>query len=322
MNKFILPFASMLLVITGCENSMHSESSNLDSAELQELSSELTYDLGLSKSSTDAMNKSLNRHGKGGKHREPGFLWKVAAEMSDQLTDEEKALLFEKMDEKDIPLFGGSKKKKGKPGKKGKSQFSAIYKVLTDDQKVLYKAMMVDYKEKFKSLREQVKDGSMSKESAKGEMKALKEAMQAEVDALLTDDQKAQLDQNKADRKAKRQAYRDSSKAVKVSVLGMSDDQVSSYDAVNQEAKDATSALFEQSKNGDIDRETLRASLKAVFSARNEKLTALFDDNQLDIIKIHKALEMRMKKHRSSKGDKGKKSKKGKKGKKGSRSKG
>ena len=91
MNKFILPIASMLLVITGCENSMRSESSNLDSAELQELSSELTYDLGLSKSSTDAMNKSLNRHGKGGKHREPGFLWKVAAEMSDQLTDEEKA---------------------------------------------------------------------------------------------------------------------------------------------------------------------------------------------------------------------------------------
>ena len=322
MNKFILPIASMLLVITGCENSMRSESSNLDSAELQELSSELTYDLGLSKSSTDAMNKSLNRHGKGGKHREPGFLWKVAAEMSDQLTDEEKALLFEKMDEKDIPLFGGSKGKKSKSGKKGKSQSRDLFNILTDDQKDLYKAMMAAYKEKFKSLRDQVKDGSLSKEDAKDQMKALKEAMQAEVEALLTDDKKAQLEQNKADRNAKRQAYRDSSKAVMVAALSMTEDQVSAYDAANQEAKDATSALFEQAKNGDIDRETLRASLKLVFTTKNEKLTAIFNDQQLDIIKIRKALEMRMKKHRSSKGDKARKGKKSRKGKKGIRSKG
>ena len=322
MNKFILPIASMLLVITGCENSMRSESSNLDSAELQELSSELTYDLGLSKSSTDAMNKSLNRHGKGGKHREPGFLWKVAAEMSDQLTDEEKAVLFEKMYEKDIPLFGGSKGKKSKSGKKGKSQSRDLFNILTDDQKDLYKAMMAAYKEKFKSLRDQVKDGSLSKEDAKEQMKALKDALRAEVDALLTDDQKAQLEQNKVDRDAKRQAYRDSSKAVMVETLGMTEDQVSAYDAANQEAKDATSALFEQAKNGDIDRETLRASLKLVFTTKNEKLTAIFNDQQLDIIKIRKALEMRMKKHRSSKGDKARKGKKSRKGKKDSRSKG
>ena len=322
MNKFILPIALMLLVITGCENSMRSESSNLDSAELQELSSELTYDLGLSKSSTDAMNKSLNRHGKGGKHREPGFLWKVAAEMSDQLTDEEKAVLFEKMDEKDIPLFGGSKGKKSKSGKKGKSQSRDLFNILNDDQKDLYKAMMAAYKEKFKSLRDQVKDGSLSKEDAKVQMKSLKDALRAEVDALLTDDQKAQLEQNKADRNAKRQAYRDSSKAVMVDALGMTEDQVSAYDAANQEAKDATSALFEQAKNGDIDRETLRASLKLVFTTKNEKLTAIFNDQQLDIIKIRKALEMRMKKHRSSKGDKARKGKKSRKGKKGSRSKG
>ena len=322
MNKFILPIASILLVITGCENSMRSESSNLDSVELQELSSELTYDLGLSKSTEDAMNKSLNRHGKGGKHREPGFLWKVAAEMSDQLTDEEKAVLFEKMYEKDIPLFGGSKGKKSKSGKKGKSQSRDLFNILNDDQKDLYKAMMAAYKEKFKSLRDQVKDGSLSKEDAKEQMKALKDALRAEVDALLTDDQKAQLEQNKADRNAKRQAYRDSSKAVMVETLGMTEDQVSAYDAANQEAKDATSALFEQAKNGDIDRETLRASLKLVFTTKNEKLTAIFNDQQLDIIKIRKALEMRMKKHRSSKGDKARKGKKSRKGKKDSRSKG
>ena len=70
----------------------------------------IEHDLGLSKSSTDAMNNSLDCHGKRGKYREPGFLWKVSAEMSDQLTDDEK-LFFEKMDEKDISIFGSGIRK-------------------------------------------------------------------------------------------------------------------------------------------------------------------------------------------------------------------
>ena len=169
--------------------------------------------------------------------------------------------------------------------------------------------MMMDYKDKFKVIRNQVKDGSITKDNAKEQTSALKEAMQAEVDALLTDQQKAQIDQYRADRDAKHKVFRDSSKAVMVSALSMSEDQVLAYDATKQEAKDAASVLFEQSKNGDIDRESLRASLKLLFSDRNDKLEALFDVKQLDIIKIHKALTMRMKKHRSSKGKKGGRSK-------------
>lgn len=307
MNKYLLQVAAIFLFITGCENSMRTESSNLDSSELQQLSSEISYDLGLSKSSTDAMNNSLNRHGKRGKHREPGFLWKVSAEMSDQLTDDEKAILFEKMDEKDISIFGGGKTKSGKSNKKGKKQGPGIYKILTEDQKIIYKSMMLSYKDKFKSIRSQVKDGTITRDDAKGQMSVLKDAMKAEMDALLTDEQKAQIEQNKADRKAKHQAHRDSSKAVMVSVLSMSEAQIAAYDAAKLDAKDAASALFEQSKNGDIDRETLRASLKSLFSERNDKLESIFDAAQLDIIKIHKALSLRMKKHRSSKGSKGKK---------------
>ena len=307
MNKYFLPFLTFLFFATGCENSIRNESTDLDSFELQEFSSELSYDLGLSKSSTDAMNNSLDRHGKRGKYREPGFLWKVSAEMSDQLTDDEKAVLFEKMDEKDISIFGNGKRKGGNSGKKGKKQGSGIFNILSDDQKALYKSMMSSYKDKFKSLRSQVKDGAISKEDAKSQMRALKDAMQAEVGALLTDEQKAQIEQNKADRKAKQLAYRDSSKAVMIDVLSMSEEQVLAYDNTKQEAMDSASALFEQSKNGDIDRETLRASLKVLFSERNNKLESIFDVRQLDIIKIHKALSVRMKKHRSSKGSNGKK---------------
>ena len=304
MKRLILPISTFLLFAVGCDNPMLDNAAELDSPELQDFAKELSSDLGLSESSASAVNDVLNRHGRKGKHREPGFLWKVAGELAVELSDEEKARLFEKMDEKEIPLFSSSK---GKKGKKGKSYFSQIKKVLTDDQKVTFKAIKVAYKERFKAIHEQVKDGTLSKEDAKAQKNALREALKAEIDVLLTDEQKAQLEQNKADRKEKRKAYRDSTKAVKVAVLGMTTDQLTAFDAAHQEARDAAKALFEKSKNGDIDKDTLREGLKNIFAAKNEKMLGIFDDSQIEIIKIHKALSLRKKKHKGKKGKKGKK---------------
>ena len=307
MKRLILPISTFLLFAVGCDNPMLDNAAELDSPELQDFAKELSSDLGLSESSASAVNDVLNRHGRKGKHREPGFLWKVAGELAVELSDEEKARLFEKMDEKEIPLFGSSKGKKGKKGKNQKSYFSGIKKVLTDDQKVTFKAIKVAYKERFKAIHEQVKDGTLSKEDAKAQKDALREALKAEIDVLLTDEQKAQLEQNKADRKEKRKAYRDSTKAVKVAVLGMTTDQLTAFDAAHQEARDAAKALFEKSKNGDIDKDTLREGLKNIFAAKNEKMLGIFDDSQIEIIKIHKALSLRKKKHKGKKGKKGKK---------------
>ena len=302
MKRLILPISTFLLFAVGCDNPMLDNAAELDSPELQDFAKELSSDLGLSESSASAVNDVLNRHGRKGKHREPGFLWKVAGELAVELSDEEKARLFEKMDEKEIPLFGSSK---GKKGKKGKSYFSQIKKVLTDDQKVTFKVIKVAYKERFKAIHEQVKDGTLSKEDAKAQKDALREALKAEIDVLLTDEQKAQLEQNKADRKEKRKAYRDSTKAVKVAVLGMTTDQLTAFDAAHQEARDAVKALFEKSKNGDIDKDTLREGLKNIFASKNEKMLGIFDDSQIEIIKIHKAHSLRKKKHKGKKGKKG-----------------
>ena len=305
MKRLILPISTFLLFAVGCDNPMLDNAAQLDSPELQDFAKELSSDLGLSESSASGVNDVLNRHGRKGKHREPGFLWKVAGELANRLSEEEKARLFEKMDEKEIPLFGSSKGKKGNKGNKGKSYFNGINKVLTDDQKVTFKAIKIAYKEKFKAIHEQVKDGTLSKEDAKAQKDALREALKAEIDALLTDEQKAQLEQNKADRKEKRKAYRDSTKAVKIAVLGMTTDQLTAFDAAHQEARDAAKALFEKSKNGDIDKDTLREGLKNIFAAKNEKMLDIFDDSQIEIIKIHKALSLRKKKHKGKKGKKG-----------------
>jgi len=307
MKRLILPVSTFLLITVGCDNPAQDNAVELDSSELQDLSSELASDLGLSQSSANEVNDVLNRYGRGGKHREPGFLWKVAGELTVKLSEEEKARLFEKMEEHDIPLFGDANKRgtKFRGGKRGGHDFGGIVRVLTDDQKASFKEIMVSYKEKFEAINNQVNDGSISKEDARTQMAALKEAMKAEIGALLTDEQRAQIEQNKAEWEAKRQEYRDASKAVMVDVLEMTSDQISKFDAINQEARDAAKALFEQAKNGDINRTSLREGLKNIFTEKNEKFEALFSVSQIEIIKIHKALELRMKKHRGQKDDRG-----------------
>ena len=88
MKKLILPITTLLLMAIGCDNPMLDNRVELDNSELQDFSSELASDLGLSKTSASAVNDVLNRHGGRGKHREPGYLWKVAGYLSDKLSDE------------------------------------------------------------------------------------------------------------------------------------------------------------------------------------------------------------------------------------------
>ena len=66
MKKLLLPIFTLFLVV-GCDNHMQSNAINLDSQELQDFSSELSSDLGLSESSASGVNDVLNRHGRGGK---------------------------------------------------------------------------------------------------------------------------------------------------------------------------------------------------------------------------------------------------------------
>ena len=173
----------------------------------------------------------------------------------------------------------------------------------------MHRYITESYKEQFKSLKSQVEDGSLSKDDAKVQMNTLKDAMRAELDAILTDEQRAQIEQNKAEREARRKAYKDSSKTVMIDVLSLSDKQVVTFDELMKEANAAAMALFEQSRNSEIDRETLRTSLQSLFSNRDEKLESLFNVKQLDIVKVFTALEMRMKRHKPSKGRKGSRSK-------------
>ncbi len=304
---------SLLLVLTlfaaiSCEKLIKDETILVDDPELQAFSDGLNTDVGLSKSSTNALNDALNRHGKDGRHRrDPAFLWKVAVEMQAKLSDDEKARLFQWMDDNSVPyLFGGgmdsAKGKRGPHGDKGGHDLRGLYMVLDDAQRDSLKIILKSYGEKMKAIQKQVKDGTMDKETAKVELEALATAMKAEIEALLTAEQKQKLAEIKKRMEAERIEMQKAAHDAMVNALGMTADQESGLESINKTAAEATKALFQKAKTDKMDKEAFHAALKAIISDRNKAIEALFDDTQLEIIKIYTALGMQYARHCGQKG--------------------
>ena len=305
-NLLITPlFITLALFTAGCENPFaQNDEVQLDSPELEMFSSDLENDLNLSDKSARNLRSALGRHGRGGERdREPGFLWKLAAELQQTLTEEEKNNIFTKLEEvKEKGKDRGKDADKDR-GKKDGGALRVIYSVLTDDQKPQFDAIMEEFRSGMDAIFASIKAGEMTREEAKAEIESMEETMKSAIDALLTDDQKAQLEQMRADRNAEKKAYMESVRQAKIEALGLTDDQITAIEAARAETKAAMEALKAQVESEDQTKEEAREAAKAIFEANKTAMDAIFTATQIEIIKIHKYLEMRWR-HNKERGGK------------------
>ena len=304
MKKLLLLITLSLFAMIGCENLSKDDITVID-PELQGLSDGLNDDIGLSKSSINAFNDALNRHGKKGKHRsDPAFLWKVSAEMQSKLSDEEKYKLFGWMDDNSTPyLFAadmGPKSSRGpKDGDKDKKHLDIrmLFTLLDEAQEISLKAIMESYKTKMDEVMKKAKDGTLDRDSAKAELEALEVAMHTEIEALLTDEQKQKLEDLHVEMKQKMEEMRQAGHDAMVNELSMTSLQDDGLTSINKETNEAQKALMEKAKAEEMSRDDMHEALKALFAERNSKIDALFDDTQMEIIKIYTALVMQYSNH-------------------------
>ena len=288
-------FITLALFTAGCENPFaQNDEIQLDSPELEMFSIDLENDLNLSDKSVRNLRSALGRHGRGGERdREPGFLWKLAAELQQTLTEEEKNNIYARLEEvKEKGKDRGKDADKGR-GKKDGGALRVIYSVLTDDQKPQFDAIMEEFRTGMDAIFASIKAGKMTREEAKAEIESMEEAMKAAIDALLTDDQKAQLEQMRADRKAEKKAYMEAVHQAKIEALGLTVDQIAAIETARAETKAAMEALKAQVESEDLTKKEAREAAKAIFEANKTTMDAIFTATQIEIIKIHKYLEMR-----------------------------
>ena len=308
MKKLSLLTITGFLLIAGCETMNNDSDVSLDDPELQALAEGLNADIGLSKSSDDAFKDALNRHGKDGKHRrDPGFLWNVAAEMQESLTQEEKDKMFEWMDANSVAFLHAPERKdhRGPKGDKGGIDIRLMMTVMDTDQQEALKNIMDSYRSQMDAVMRAMKDGTKDEATAKAEIEALELAMKNEIDSLLTDDQKDRIDRLQADMKQKRDDAFQLERDAMVAALEMTTEQEASLAEINQKHEDALKALFEEMKNaGDsADRKGFEDRIKDLNATRNNELELLFSDKQLEVVKVHASLVMMFSKHCDGKKD-------------------
>jgi hypothetical protein len=311
MKKLSILLTIAIFATIGCDKLMKDETILVDDPELQAFSEGLNTDVGLSKKSINALNDALNRHGKDGKHRrDPAFLWKVSAEMQGKLSNEEKERLFGWMDDNNVPyLYGGgmdAKARRGPGGDRGGMDLRAVFAVLDEAQRESLKSIMDSYKSQMEEVMKKAKDGTIDREAAKAELEALEATMRAEIEALLTDEQRQKLEDMQANMKQKMEEMRQAAHDAMVSALEMTPDQESGLETINNESAQAQKALMDKAKAEEMGKEDLHEAIKKLIIDRNSKIEALLSDKQIEIIKIYTALGMQYSKHCGDKrGDKG-----------------
>ena len=306
-------FITLALFTAGCENPFRQKDEvQHDSTELEMFSIDLVNDLNLSDKSARNLRSALSRHGTGGERdREPGFLWKLAAELQQTLTEEEKNNIFARLEEvKEKGKDRGKDAGKGRcesagkdRGKKDGGALRVIYSVLADDQKPQFDAIMKEFRTGMDAIFSSIKAGEMTREEAKAEIESMEETMKSAIDALLTDDQKTQLEQMRADRKAEKKAYMEAVHQAKIEALGLTVDQIAAIETARAETKAAMEALKAQVESEDLTKKEAREAAKAIFESNKTTMDAIFTATQIEIIKIHKYLEMRWR-HNKEKGGK------------------
>jgi len=292
------------LGIVGCDNSESTDNEDFASLEVQDLYNAVESELQMTTDQQHRFARALQSQDR--RNREPGFLWIVADSLAQTLTDEQKAELIERTGALEGPgLFRGLAGFPGSGGYYGFGGFmgasrrfgdAPIDKILdlTEEQIAAIHELHSAFREDAKALKDELRDGSISRQDFLSAMLDLHEALRADIAAVLTDEQKAQIEEFHAQRQAEFDAFREAVAAVRDEVLGLTPEESEAFDQILMDHLDAREVLHEQFLEGEIDRATLQSEIEALQEVKDAALQALLSEAQYEVVQIHDALAVRL----------------------------
>ncbi|ARA94723.1 hypothetical protein AWN76_017220 [Rhodothermaceae bacterium RA] len=275
----------------------------LESTELAALAESLTQELALSDEAAQDLRAALATHED--RAREPGFLWYVARDLQQRLTEEQKETLFARLEQRPErpgtrPGMGQRDGRRGGPmggrfgaGLRGDGPVAEVLATLTDEQKEAMQAVREAYRPRFQELMQQRRAESLTPEAFREQLQALREAMRAEMEAILTPEQKAEMEAARAEARTRAEARREATRAAMVEVLGLTAEQQTAMQALREEMQAERESLREQAQAGTLEADALREALEALRATHDEAMAEILTPEQLEIVKIHRVLAQR-----------------------------
>lgn len=285
----------VILFLAGCENPFSANEIQLDSSELEQFSSDLEIELGLSSKNTKTLKKALGRHGgKGRWDKDPGFIWKLAAELQETLSDEAKEKIFYRLNK----LKGHSKDDRIDQSPKDrdkhkKEPFDAIQKVLSENQKKEFNLIMENHRSELSSIIEAIQSGEITRDNGEEMIKELDESLKSSIDSLLTDEQKSQLKEMKKEFEAKKKAFEEQVKLAKMEALELTNDQIIALDEAQEKLNYELGSIKLRIESGELSREEGKLAFEVILGKNKNTLSNIWTDKQVEIMKVHRFLQMR-----------------------------
>ena len=294
-----LSISFFLFLIMGCENLLqNNDEVAIDSEELEFFSRSIEEDISLSKNSKNKLRRGINEFGEKNKHdkdRKPGFLWYLASEMQSTLNDEEKAEIFANIEnknhKKDKPRQKHNEFERDEKNNKGHNQGEKdLFEIITDVQMIEYNLIVENFTIRMNLIKNRLESGEISREDVELEIEENYSLMNQAIDNLLTEDQKIQLIEMKAQREKEKEEFYLAMEEAKNKALGLSDNQIESLGSFQKDFEDSMLNLRLQIEAGELNKETAGESIKSLRENHRLNIESLLNDVQIEIMKIHNFL--------------------------------
>ena len=286
--------ALLVLPLTACDSTSPLRDAEPESPTLAAAVASLTERAALSSEGTAAVQAAFAAHE--APDPTPGMLWHVAADLQDALRSEDRAALTERLDN---PRNGQRAAHRGHSSRRMPPRRDSLASLVPDLMPAQQEALTdirTRYREQFSALRTAHRAETGTPEATREALRTLRAEMQAEIDAVLTPAQRAAIEARKAERRQEmqerreaRQARRTVARTVAADVLGLTSTQQDALRALHESHRAESKALRSAMRAGASRNETAGA-IRTLHTERLEALESILTPEQLEVVRIHRAL--------------------------------
>jgi Spy/CpxP family protein refolding chaperone len=268
----LLPAAvlGIAMVLGGCDSTSPADEADdtptVEAAALSDAVSALSTAAALSDDETRALRKRLAQYDG---DRTPGVLWTVAADVHQQLTDDQIEALRARVQER-----RAERREDGPRGPRGHFRRGLHHRLedldLSDAQKEELRALRAEYRDEMQAFREACREGTLSEADAEA-WRALRAEMRAAFRDVLTDEQRRQIDARREEFEDRREQIRDA----RAEALDLTDEQRAQFDSLRAEFDGPGARLLGRCNGGE----------------RGERpVASILTEEQMEIVMIHRVL--------------------------------
>ena len=300
--QIILPLSILFLI--GCEgmfNKDHDRPSTVTDTEA--LAKELTNELGLNGDQKNEVYSFIKRGERF--HPHPASLWELAVHLSETLTEEQLERLLTPPEGTGFHdmSYGLKPEEYERSGPKNEFFIDIVRSMLTEEQFEIFESYLEYRNEQVDILRANLESGDMELDVVMREIKALRSLFRVQLDGLLTDEQKEQLElimENDRPRHPRRGPDAERMELIREAMeeaLGLTEEQVTALEELRLQFETLQEELSAGYLSSEITDQEFRTSFLELLETTHENRGAIFTEEQHLIMRIHRALAVRAHRH-------------------------